>query len=114
VSISTNASGMTRAETSASVPAIGCPPKLVIQITDIGKRFTRRCMRCQLEELYSGGASRMSTSTDTIMAVALHGIGMSAAQRDWPLVRGEGTFGCEHGVCGAGTVQLDGRSVRSS
>src|SRR5213078_2849015 len=56
-------------------------PKLVIQITDIGKRFSRRCMRCQLEELYSGGASRMSTSTDTIMAVALHGIGMSAAQR---------------------------------
>src|SRR2546430_16550090 len=105
---------MTRRRLPPPCRPVGCPPKLVIQITDIGKRFTRRCMRCQLEELYSGGASRMSTSTDTIIAVALHGIGMSAAQRDWPLVRGEGDFGCEHGVCGAGTVQLDCPSGRSS
>ena len=35
----------------------------------------------------------MSTSTDTIMAVALHGIGTSPLRKeDWPLVRGEGTF----------------------
>src|SRR5438876_1135025 len=72
---------MTRRRLPPPCRPVGCPPKLVIQITDIGKRFSRRCMRCQLEELYSGGASRMGTSTDTIMAVALHGIGMSAAQR---------------------------------
>jgi len=50
--ISTNASGMTKADTSTSVLAGRLSTQLVIQIADIGKRFSRRCMRSQLEELY--------------------------------------------------------------
>jgi hypothetical protein len=43
---------MTKADTSTSVLAGRLSTQLVIQITDIGKRFSRRCMRSQLEELY--------------------------------------------------------------